>query len=325
MCRVLGYIGEPLAISKLILEPDNSLVNQSYDSDYHHMVQLAGFGLATWKKDTLTANYPFLYKGTKPPFYDRNLKSLCESHETNLLLSHIRAAYYTYEAVVHEHNCHPFIFPGFRLALAHNGWIYGFKEIRFPLLNKCRPEIIQNLEGSTDTEVIYALIMSQVDDPTKDLSVDEIIDAINKTVKIILDVKTEYNCEGISVLKLFLADSNDLLVANLGIGYNRQLDVPGDWQKLTNEELQELKNDSEKDAFYLLKSPVWSLKGKNFGDYDGFKMQSAADEDVRSVIISSEPLTEDVTGWSQVPFQHICFFDNNNGNPRVQTKPFPFN
>ena len=84
------------------------------------MIQLAGFGLATWSKRTLSEDYPFIYKGMKPPFYDRNLGSLCERHETNVLLCHIRASGYdslNYEAVVNENNCHPFIFLGFRLAV----------------------------------------------------------------------------------------------------------------------------------------------------------------------------------------------------------------
>ena len=324
MCRVLGYIGEPLKISKLMLEPANSLVHQSYDpQDHYHMLQVAGFGVATWRKNTLSADYPVIYKSTKLPFYDRNLQSLCEHNETNLLLAHIRAVSYSgetgYEAVVNENNCHPFLFPGFRLTLAHNGWVDGFKEIRFPLLNRCKPEIIQNLEGSTDTEVIYSLIMSQFDDPTQDFNDEEILDAIKKTVKIILDVQTDYNCEETSVLKLFLGDGDDLLVANIGIGYNRQLDVEGEWEELR-------KYPQGTKEFYLsrVKEPVWSFKGRNFADYDGYYMESVADEDVRCVIISSEPLTEDLASWSMVPFQHVCFLNKNNGNPTVEIKPITF-
>ncbi|NER25791.1 MAG: hypothetical protein F6J96_34880, partial [Symploca sp. SIO1C2] len=90
MCRVLAYIGEPIQISQLLLKPDNSMVNQTFDPEDHYMIQLAGFGLATWSKGTLSEEYPLIYKGIKPPFYDRNLGSLCERHETNVLLCHVR-------------------------------------------------------------------------------------------------------------------------------------------------------------------------------------------------------------------------------------------
>lgn len=320
MCRVLAYIGEPIQISQLLLKPDNSMVNQTFDPEDHYMIQLAGFGLATWSKGTLSEEYPLIYKGIKPPFYDRNLGSLCERHETNVLLCHVRASGYenlNYESVVNENNCHPFIFPGFRLAMAHNGGVNGFKEIRLDLLNRCKPEIVQYVEGSTDSEVVYALLMSQLDEPTKDLKVDEMIEAIKKMIKVILDVQTKHNCTGLSTLKLFLADSNDILVANIGIGYNRQLDVEGDW-----EDLKQYPRGTKEFSLSRLKGPVWSLKGQKFSNHNGYRMETSSNGDISSIIIASEPLTEDSTAWSMIPFQTLCFFDHNDGKPKVELKPF---
>jgi len=245
MCRVLAYIGEPIQISQLLLKPDNSMVNQTFDPEDHYMIQLAGFGLATWSKGTLNEEYPLIYKGIKPPFYDRNLGSLCERHETNVLLCHVRASGYenlNYESVVNENNCHPFIFPGFRLAMAHNGGVNGFKEIRLDLLNRCKPEIVQYVEGSTDSEVVYALLMSQLDEPTKDLKVDEMIEAIKKTIKVILDVQTKHNCTGLSTLKLFAfltitmenqkLSLNLLILIDLICCYKSNSTVPRYWLRL---------------------------------------------------------------------------------------------
>ena len=50
MCRVLGYIGPPVLLADLVTRPKNSLINQSFDAEYHDMLQLAGSGFAAWRK-----------------------------------------------------------------------------------------------------------------------------------------------------------------------------------------------------------------------------------------------------------------------------------
>ncbi|NER25306.1 MAG: hypothetical protein F6J96_32330 [Symploca sp. SIO1C2] len=51
-------------------------------------------------------------------------------------------------------------------------------------------------------------------------------------------------------------------------------------------------------------------------------METSSNGDISSIIIASEPLTEDSTAWSMIPFQTLCFFDHNDGKPKVELKPF---
>jgi glutamine amidotransferase len=160
--------------------------------------------------------------------------------------------------------------------------------------------------------------MSQFEDPTEDLEVAEIIEGIQKLIRIILDLKVKYNIKGQDILKLFLADRNDLCVANVGIGPNRTLEIEGCW-----EELKQFPVGTPEFTLSRLTSPVWALKGKKFGQKEGsYQMEAVADEEVRSVIIASEPLTENNQNWVKIPFQHLCYFDYNNGNPKLELIPF---
>lgn len=48
MCRVLAYIGPERPIESLLLEPENSLINQSLDPELYPHLHLAGWGFGVW-------------------------------------------------------------------------------------------------------------------------------------------------------------------------------------------------------------------------------------------------------------------------------------
>jgi glutamine amidotransferase len=335
MCRVIGYIGETITLDKLMLLPDNSLVNQSFDAEEHASLQMAGFGMSVWKKDAANSTFPLMFKGIKPPFYDPNLTSICQRSETNVMLGHIRATsndYLDFSGAVNEHNCHPFIFPDCQVALAHNGGLADYGVVRLPLLNHCNPHLVKHIQGNTDSEVIYALFLSQLEDYKGNITAAEMNFALQRTMKILLDVMTKYNVNKASKLKLFLADSDTLLVANLGIGENRNLDVEGDWEQLrkavpdvnfhAGEEDRYINEGDYNKAQFL--QPLWALKGKDYASSENFDMTQTADEEVNSIVVASEPLTISHDNWSQIPIQHISYFDYNNGNPIKATEKFNF-
>ena len=64
-------------------------------------------------------------------------------------------------------NLHPFQFSGAHVVLAHNGHLRQFARMRYALVDHVRPELAQRIEGTTDSEWIYALILSQLDDPVR--------------------------------------------------------------------------------------------------------------------------------------------------------------
>ena len=52
---------------------------------------------------------------------------------------------------------HPFLFSGAHVALAHNGILRDFGRMRYGLLEFIKPELAQRIEGTTDSEWLYAL------------------------------------------------------------------------------------------------------------------------------------------------------------------------
>ena len=166
MCRILAYLGEPLPVRNLLFDPDNSLVRQSYSPRMMNtFLNLAGFGMQAWDPTSLRPEDPFTYRATTLPSFDRNLRFLSSKLAPTCLVAHVRGVTYSDEAVVADTNLHPFRFAGTRVVLAHNGHLRQFARMRYSLVEHVRPELAQRIEGTTDSEWIYALILSQLDDP----------------------------------------------------------------------------------------------------------------------------------------------------------------
>ena len=166
MCRILGYLGEPLPVQHLLFDTDNSLVRQSYSPRMMNtFLNLAGFGMKAWDPTSLRPEDPFTYRATALPSFDRNLRSISSKLASTCLVAHVRGVTYSGEAVVADTNLHPFHFAGARVVLAHNGHLRQFARMRYALVEHVRPELAQRIEGTTDSEWIYALVLSQLDDP----------------------------------------------------------------------------------------------------------------------------------------------------------------
>ena len=131
------------------------------------MLNLAGFGLAAWDRHSHSAESPFRYRTPQVPNFDQNLKELSSKIRAEALMAHVRGVPYRSDAQINHENLHPFQFRGVRLLAAHNGDLARFQDMRFELLEHLRPEIARHITGSTDSEWIYALILSALDDPTR--------------------------------------------------------------------------------------------------------------------------------------------------------------
>ena len=231
MCRVIGYVGPPVLLADLITKPANSLVNQSFDPEYHDYMQLGGTGFASWQNGSPDEARPLIYKSCQPAFYDNNLHQICNKLLTTNVLAHIRATGYSPSTSINDDNCHPFIYPNVRLALAHNGGLPGWRGMLPDILAAGRPSIVSQLTGSTDTEPLYCLLMSQFEDPAANMDADEIIDGLSRFMKKLVEIKRKHGNAKQAKLKFFLADGNDLVVANIGLGFDYIKDI-GEYENM---------------------------------------------------------------------------------------------
>lgn len=94
------------------------------------------------------------------PSHDRNLRALSKTISTSLLFGHVRAA--GPGASVHQYNCHPF--SKGRYMFMHNGDIARFNKVRRGLLSKLRDELFENISGTTDSELLFHLILNELPD-----------------------------------------------------------------------------------------------------------------------------------------------------------------
>jgi glutamine amidotransferase len=283
MCRILAYLGEPLPLRHLLYDTDNSLVTQSYSPRMMNtFLNLAGFGMKAWSPASLRPDQPLSYRTTTLPSFDRNLRSLSSQLAPTCLVAHVRGVTYSDEAVVADTNLHPFQFAGARVVLAHNGHLRGFAGMRYALIEHVRPELAQRIEGTTDSEWIYALVLSQLDDPFAMPETDQLADATAAALRILRRVRGAAGIDTSSPVNLCLSTGQSVVATRFSFDYG--------WYPPQDEML-------ETDLPFV---SLWSATGGEYAEGDdGWRM--TAGDPPRSLIISSEPLTVDDASWLEVP------------------------
>jgi glutamine amidotransferase len=283
MCRILAYLGEPLPVRNLLFDPDNSLVRQSYSPQMMNtFLNLAGFGMQAWDPTSLRPEDPFTYRATTLPSFDRNLRSLSSKLAPTCLVAHVRGVTYSDEAVVAETNLHPFRFVGSGVVLAHNGHLRQFARMRYSLVDHVRPELAQRIEGTTDSEWIYALILSQLDDPFGRPDTLALADATATALRILRTARAAHGIDTSSPVNLCLSTGHAVVATRFSFDYG--------WYPPEDEML-------ETDLPFV---SLWYAIGGKYAEREG-DWQMTAGDPPRSVIIASEPLTSDHSSWLEVP------------------------
>src|SRR5438552_12307865 len=220
MCRVLAYLGEPLCLQHLPIDTDNSLDRQSYRPRMMNpSLNLAGFGMKAWDPTSLRPEDPFTYRATTLPTFDRNLRFLSSKLAPTCLVAHVRGVTYSAEAVVADTNLHPFQFAGARVVLAHNGHLRQFARMRYALVEHVRPELAQHIEGTTDSEWIYALVLSQLNDPFGLPETGELADATADALRILRKVRAAHGIDTSSPVNLFVSTGRAVVATRLSFDY----------------------------------------------------------------------------------------------------------
>ncbi len=139
-------------MEELILKPEHSLIHQSLASEQGaETTNGDGFGVG-WYGDQPE---PGVYKSTYPAWNDRNLKELSRHISSHLFLAHVRA---TTGSPIQQTNCHPF--KNGSWLFVHNGLIRGFEHIKRDLVLEIDPDLFFDIEGSTDSELMFYLALT---------------------------------------------------------------------------------------------------------------------------------------------------------------------
>ena len=302
MCRALAYLGQPVLLDTLLFQPDSALIRQSYMPKMLHMLNLAGFGMRAWDRHSFDHDKPFSYASTSLPVFDRNLKALAEKIRPTCLLAHVRGVAYSTEAEISLQNVHPFQYTGYKLALAHNGDLARMREMKPLLLQHIKADVAMRISGTTDSEWIYALLASQLDDPTRQCSAAELVRGVDQTLAIIRNTRARLGIATSSSVTLFITTGEQLAAVRycFDFGCYRTEDAA----KVHEANLNFLS--------------LWYTSGSEYGYYDNeWKMTGGADT-ADSIMIASEPLTRDTSTWLEVPEYSMIYADTRSGKPSVE-------
>jgi glutamine amidotransferase len=302
MCRALAYLGQPVVLDHLLFQPDSALVRQSYMPKMLHMLNLAGFGLRAWVRDSNEPELPFSYASPALPVFDRNLKNLAEKISPSCVLAHVRGVAYSAAVDISLQNVHPFQFPGVRLALAHNGDLARFAEMKPQLFPHVKPEFARLVKGTTDSEWIYALLVSQLEEPAGDCSAEDLVSGMERTLAILREARARCGIASSSSVNLFLTTGDRLAAVRYCFDFGcYPTEDPG--------------RVHEANLSFL---SLWYTSGREYGLHEGeWKMIGGSDA-ADSIIIASEPLTRDTSTWLEVPEYSMIYADTRSGVPSVE-------
>lgn len=295
MCRMLGYVGAPVSLEDMLYGPELSLVKQTIDARMLAMLNLAGIGVMAWDRDSFQPEEPFTYRNTHVAVFDRNLRALASKIRANAVLAHVRGVPYNSAVQINEQNVHPFRFSDARLAMAHNGDLAGFREHRFDLLAHVKPDFARRIEGSTDSEWIYAILMSSLREPYGLVDPDDLLQALQRTLSVIREVRARHGITRSSSVNLMASDGETLMAVRFTFDFGRfgTTQLQGTSQFLSQ----------------------WYTLGRDYGLHDGEWKLTGGAQGADSVLVASEPLTRDTSVWVEVPEYSALIVERRSEDP----------
>ena len=309
MCRALLYLGQPVLLDHLLYQPDSALVRQSYMPKMLHLLNLAGFGLRAWDPGSHSPDAQFMYGSPSLPVFDRNLKNIAEKVRASCVLGHVRGVAYSTTVDISLQNVHPFQFPGVPLAMAHNGDLAHMSEMKRWLAPHVRPEFLTEIRGTTDSEWIYALIVSALPDPHRRATREELLTAIESALDTIRAARAQLGIGLSSSVNLFMTDGTQLAAVRYCFDFGcYATDDPA--------------RVHEANLNYL---SLWYTLGRDYGMHDDglgnqeWRMTGGA-ENADSIIVASEPLTRDTSTWVEVPEYATLHAELTGGAPAVTVR-----
>jgi glutamine amidotransferase len=304
MCRALLYLGQPVLLDNLLYQPDSALIRQSYMPKMLHMLNLAGFGLRAWDPESNDPEQAFSYYSQSLPVFDRNLQNLAQKIRPSCVLAHVRGVAYSTRVEISLQNVHPFHFKDVPLVLAHNGDLAEFARMKPLLLPHIKPEFLAQIHGTTDSEWIYALVVSQLADPRGDLKEEDIFGAFERGLGIIRQARAELGIDVSSSVNLFVANGRQLAALRYCCDFGRYRTE--DPAKVHEANLNFLS--------------LWYTLGRDYSLHDGEWKMTGGAENADSIIVASEPLTRDTSAWVELPEYGALFASISDGRPRVSVR-----
>lgn len=153
MCRHLAYLGPPVSLAEIVLDPPHSLHHQSWaptDMRQGGTVNTDGFGLGWYA----TAAEPVRYRRSAPIWADESLPAIARTTYAGAVLAAVRSG--TTGMPITEQACAPFT--DGRWLFSHNGVITGWPESVAKLAERVPVADLLRLDAPMDSAVLWAML-----------------------------------------------------------------------------------------------------------------------------------------------------------------------
>lgn len=183
MCRLFGFRSVISSqVHKSLIEADNAIMHQSnFHSD--------GWGVAYY-----VASAPHIIKSTSTAVDDRLFRKVSGIVASETVIAHLRKATQGDLCIT---NAHPFQYG--RWIFAHNGNIKDFAEKRDQMKGQISLKLRRYLLGSTDSEVIFFLLLSnlarRVDLHRPGCSLDDMACSVRDTLTTIREIVGDFHTD----------------------------------------------------------------------------------------------------------------------------------
>ena len=162
----------------------------------------------------------------------------------------------------------------------HNGGIKQFEKIKRSLLEELSDERFHWIDGQTDSQHIFALLLDYLLDNKSNPGPNDYLDAFCKTFEKIEQLKNQFGLDEPSYLNLMITNGN-LLVGSRYV------------------------TDSEKNPRSLYHS-----EGARYECKDGkCLMNKDCPKDEKAILVVSEKLNQNENDWYEVPQNHLLIVD----------------
>lgn len=285
MCRLVAYLGERVLLDEVLFAPDSSIVEQAVHPQMLSAMNLAGFGVVAWDDESTAPEVPWTYRTPGLPFFDRNLRALSRKARATALLGHVRGVLLNDREIVNAQNVHPFSYEGTPISLAMNGDLDRFAEMRGDVAALVAPEVSKHVEGTTDSEWIYALLLTNLRDAAAPVAdPEELAGAVEKTLRQIREIRDRRGFQRQSAVNLVISDGHSVIATRFAFDYGWYHDG---WTFAGGERRFDY-------------TTLWYAAGTGYGMHDG-EWGIGPGGPQTSVIVASEPLTRDSSAWLEAP------------------------
>jgi gamma-glutamyl hercynylcysteine S-oxide hydrolase len=160
MCRHLGYLGAPVSLAALLLDPPHSLARQAWEPRHLDVGRINADGWGVGWYDSTVGPEPARYRTATPIWADHAFAGIAGHLRADHVLAAVRNA--SPGLPVEASGAAPFVAD--RYLFSHNGSVEGWHDGVGLKLRRGLSERREALVGGrSDSEVLLAMILDRVD------------------------------------------------------------------------------------------------------------------------------------------------------------------